>query len=393
MLETNSHCKTVSSRSILTPSNRLWVSFDFVKSYAGNVWSKLVSQEFNVRNVVCQRFWLCLPLLIAQAAISGCIPTSDNEVVVYSALDKEFSEPILNDLESEMGIRILTKFDQESNKTVGLTSDIIQNRQKPRTDVFWNNEVLHTLRLERMGLLEVYLSPNAKNFPEQFVSKSKTWHGLAARARVLIVNTNLLPDPNDYPQSIFDLADPKWQGKCAMARPLFGTTATHAAVLFDQLGDVDATELLTKISNNAAIEGGNKQVAIKVARGQYAFGVTDTDDAIIEIDSAQPVTIVFPDQGDDQLGALLIPNTLCIIKNGPNPERAKAIVDRLLMPDTETRLAAGPSAQIPLNKNVSVRSRVESSGLKIMDADFRAAADQWESTASSLQEIFPPGGN
>ncbi len=333
-----------------------------------------------------------MPIAIAIVSISGCISSSDNEVIVYSALDKEFSQPILSDLETEMGIRILTKFDQESNKTVGLTTDIIQNRKRPRTDVFWNNEILHTLRLERMGLLEVYLSPEAKNFPDQFVSTSKTWHGLAARARVLIVNTNLLPDPNDYPSSILDLADPKWKGKCAMARPLFGTTATHAAVLFNQLGEVDAKDLLTKISNNAVIEGGNKQVAMKVARGQYAFGVTDTDDAIIEIESANPVAIVFPDQGGDQPGTLLIPNTLCIIKNGPNSERAKALVDRLLMPDIEMQLAEGQSAQIPLNKNVLIRSRVESGEMKIMKADFRAAADQWESTAITLQEIFPTGG-
>ena len=322
----------------------------------------------------------------------GCLERTDNEVVVYAALDKEFSQPILADLETEMGLRILTKFDQESNKTVGLVTDIIQNQQHPRTDIFWNNEIMHTLRLEKLGLLDVYLSPEATHFPTQFVSKQKTWHGLAARARVLIVNTKLIPNESDYPSSIFDLADPKWKDQCCMARPLFGTTATHAAVLFEYLGQDRARQLLTEIANNARIEGGNKQVAIKVARGECAFGITDTDDAIIEIEAAQPVVIVFPDQATDQMGALLIPNTLCLIKNGPNPERARQLVDRLLKPDVEIRLAQGRSAQIPLNQQVTETSRVEIEPLKIMPADFDAAAEHWEQSAALLQEIFPAGG-
>ncbi len=322
----------------------------------------------------------------------GCLSTTDNEVVVYVALDKEFSQPILDDLELELGQRILTKFDQESNKTVGLANEIIQNRSRPRTDIFWNNEILHTLRLQKLGLLDVYRSPSAEQFPATFVSKTGTWYGFAARARVLIVNTQLIPDAADYPTSILDLADPKWKGKCCLARPLFGTTATHAAVLFDQLGEDKAIKLLSKIADNAFVLGGNKQVAMKVARGEFAFGITDTDDAIIEIENAQPVAIVFPDQDEGQMGTLLIPNTLCIIKNGPNTKRAKRLVERLLKPDIEERLANGRSAQIPLNRNIITRSRVEVADLKVLPADFQSAADLWEDASAKLIEIFPTGG-
>ncbi len=218
--------------------------------------------------------------------------------------------------------------------------------------------------------------------------------GPGRAARVLIVNTDLVPNLAQRPNSIYDLADPKWKGKCAMARPSFGTTATHAAVLFAELGTEPAKQLLSDIAKNAVIEGGNKQVAIKVARGEFAFGITDTDDAIIELEQANPVVIVFPDQGEGQLGTLLIPNTLAIIKNGPHPEQAKKLVDRLLQPDIETRLANGSSAQIPLNKSVTIKSRVEPSDqeLKIMSVDFRAAADGWQEATEFLVKTFPPGG-
>ena len=324
---------------------------------------------------------------------AGCLAKTDNEVIVYSALDREFAEPILNRVGPELGLRVLPKFDQESNKTVGLVTDIIQSKGRPQADVFWNNEILHTLRLQKMGLLEVYRSPASEVFPSQYISSRNQWHGFAARARVLIVNTNLINDPNQMPDSIYDLADPKWKNKCAIARPLFGTTATHAAVLFATLGEIDAVSLLTKIANNAVVEGGNKQVAIKVARGEYAFGLTDTDDAMIELNKANPVAIVFPDQKPDQMGALLIPNTLSIIKNGPNPTRARMLVDRLLAADVEEELAQSQSAQIPLNRLVKTKSPAvpDTLSLKIMDVDFERAAEQWDQATKIITRLFPVG--
>lgn len=336
-------------------------------------------------------YFVYLTSLISGLLVGGCIKSSDNEVVVYAALDKEFSQPILQDLEREMEIRILPKYDQESNKTVGLVNEIIQNQNRPRCDVFWNNEVMHTLRLHRMGLLDVYLSPSAADFPKEFVSSDKTWHGFAARARVLIINTDLIPDPSDYPTSIFDLSDVRWKGKCSMAKPFFGTTATHTAVLYQVMGADKAEKLLTDIAKNAGLEGGNKTVATKVASGIYAWGLTDTDDAIIEIEKGQPVAVVFPDQAEEQMGTLFIPNALAIIKNGPNPGNARLLVDRLLMPDIEERLARGPSAQIPLNPNVSVSSRVMPADqrIKFLEVDFQQAAENWEIISNQLKSIFP----
>lgn len=325
--------------------------------------------------------------------VAGCLGTNEKEVVVYAALDKEFSEPILQDFGVASGISVLPKYDLESNKTVGLANEIINQQKRQRADLFWNNEILHTLRLKKLGLLEAYESPRAKHYPLAFVSPDHDWYGFAARARVLIVNTDLLPDEAARPDSIRDLVDPKWKGKCAMAVPLFGTSATHAAVLFSTWGAAAAKTFFQRVADNCAIESGNKQVAQKVAQGRYAFGITDTDDAIIELERGGPVAIVFPDQGEDQMGTLLIPNTLCIIKDGPNTDNAKKLLDYLLQASVEERLARSASAQIPLNDQAQTKSRVApQSNLKIMPVDFQAAADQWDAAAQFLNATFPVGG-
>ena len=342
--------------------------------------------------------------LLCFLTLSGCLPKQENELVVYSALDREFSQPVLEDLGSELQMQVRVKYDQESNKTVGLATELIQTQQNPKADIFWNNEILHTIRLERLGLLEPITEADLNRFPQAYRSPAGHWCGFAARARVLIVNTDLLPDAKQRPNSIHDLADPKWAGKCTMARPVFGTSATHAAVLLSSLGDEQGLKLLAAMTSNATIQGGNKQVAQKVAAGQFAFGLTDTDDAMIEIERGEPVAIVFPDQLENQCGTLLIPNTLAIIKNGPNPSRAQQMLKRLLEADIESRLAAANSVQLPLASDIypdegsgvmakwlSVK-REENGTFKLpkfktMPVDFGAAAESWDRHKYALKEL------
>ena len=166
------------------------------------------------------------------------------------------------------------------------------------------------------------------------------------------------------------------------------TTASPTAVLFSQWGDEAAKEFFSQLRENTQVMSGNKQVAIAVGQGQLAFGLTDTDDAVIELNNGMPVAIVFPDQGDDQPGTLLIPNTLCILKGSPHPESARRLLDYLLSADVETRLARGTSAQFPLHRDVVERPAIQPNEVRWMDVDFQAAADAWEQAAEFLRQEF-----
>jgi iron(III) transport system substrate-binding protein len=332
---------------------------------------------------------LCFAVLaLALAGLPGCGLGGPSEVVVYTALDEDFSAPIFREFTRESGITVLPKYDTESTKTVGLTTAIISERERPRCDLFWNNEILNTLRLERQGLLRPYKSPAAANYPLEAKSASGLWYGFAARARVLVVNTNRIIEAR-RPKSIRDLADPQWSDQCAIAKPLFGTTATHATCLFAAWGDDEAKEFLIDVKRNAKIMAGNKQVAQAVAAGTLVFGLTDTDDAIVEIEAGMPVAIVYPDQGEGQVGTLFIPNTLSLIAGSPNPEAAEKLLDYLLSSDAERRLADGPSAQIPLRKGVPASPRVKTPAeIRAMEVDWEAAAAKWDAAAEFLKNEF-----
>jgi iron(III) transport system substrate-binding protein len=319
----------------------------------------------------------------------GCVARSENEVVIYTAHDSVFSEPILEQFAEETGIAVRPKFDFESTKTVGLTTAIMAEAGRPVCDVFWNNEILNTLRLKRQGLLQVYRPAVADSYPAAFKDADGMWHGFAARARILIVNTDLMAAA-DRPTSLYHLGDPKFKGKVGIAKPLFGTTATHAACLFSVLGDDKAEEFFLQLKDNdIQILSGNKQVAIDVAQGRLLFGLTDTDDALAMIDQAYPVAIIYPDRQSDQLGTLFIPNTLAIIKGCGHEKQARQLVDYLLSPGVETRLAEGPAGQIPLNPSVRTKARVETpTTVKAMEVDFAAAAEKWDAAAQFIARNF-----
>jgi len=197
-------------------------------------------------------------------------------------------------------------------------------------------------------------------------------------------------DPEHMPDSIYDLADPRWKGRTGIAKPLFGTTATHAACLFAQLGSNSAREFFRSLKDNAVqVHSGNKSVALSVAAGRLAFGLTDTDDAMIELENGQPVRIVYPDRKEGQAGVLFVPNALALVKGAPHAEEGRALIEYLLSPKVEAALADDGSAQIPLNPRVTVRPRVTTPHeVKAMQIDFSVAAEHFDEAAAFITESF-----
>lgn len=333
-------------------------------------------------------------VLLSIALLAGC-QSADSRVVVYSAQDPEYAEGVFTDFTRETKLAVSPKFDTEANKSVSLAVELEQEAGRPRCDVHWNNEVLATIRLARKGVYEPYESPAAAPFPDWTRPRDRSWQAFAARARVLIVNTDLVPAA-DRPKSLLDLTDPKWKGKVAIAKPQFGTTATQAACLFEVLGADAAKAFYRGLKGNGVqVVAGNKQTATGVSEGRFAVGLTDTDDALIELNAGQPVAVVFPDRdghpAHPRLGVLYIPNTVAVVKGCPNPAGARKLIDYLLKPETEAALAAGGGFQVPLNPRVNAKlppALLTPAHVKPMAVDFEAAADQWDAAQAFLRDEF-----
>ncbi|OWK35135.1 extracellular solute-binding protein [Fimbriiglobus ruber] len=333
---------------------------------------------------------LCAFAIVLTAA--GC-RRADERVVVYCAQDQEVADEIFATVQAETPLKIAPKYDTEANKSVSLVVELEQETTRPRCDVHWNNEILGTIRLARKGIYQPYTSPSAAHFPAWSRAKDGTWQAFAERARVLLVNTNLVP-PADRPKSLFDLTDPKWKGKLAMAKPQFGTTATQAACLLETVGpDAAKAFYLGLKANGVNIVPGNKQAATGVSEGKFAIGMTDTDDAYEELHAGKPVEIIFPDAAGypahPRHGTLFLPHTIAVVKGAPNPEGAKALIDRVLT--MEGAMANKGAFQFPLNPEAKERPPTPLKGraeVKAAEVDFDKAADLWDEAQTFLRREF-----
>ncbi len=351
------------------------------------------------------RFWLCVILAYSSVFGIGCVPRREEGVVLYSAADREYVTPILDAFErANTGTEIARQFDVEASKTLGLVTRIEREKERPKCDVFWNNELIHTIRLQNQGLLASRRWKVPDSWPKGFKAKDGTWIGFAARARVLLINKHKLPDPANWPKSVLELAEKKWHQRCGLAYPIYGTTATHMAVLsshaakrqadahvesgyFKRDRSLDWLAWSDGWIEHSVVLSGNKQVALAVSSGELDWGLTDTDDAIIEKESGQPVDIVFPDQGEYDFGTVFIPNTISVLQKAPNPTAAALLADFLVSEKSESRLTMGNSAQFPVWPDAKIKSRLGGNKEpRWADVDFEIAAEGWAKTMKGLKQ-------
>lgn len=328
---------------------------------------------------------LAAPLLLLFAA--AC--SKDVDVVLYCAHDQVHAEPLVREFERRTGLTVRAEYDIEAHKTVGLVRRIREEQGRPRCDVFWNNEFAHTISLANDGLLATYDSPNAASIPEQFRDPERRWTGFGARARVFIVN-NLLMDGREVPDSMWDLVGEEWRGNCGMARPLTGTTLTHMVALFTVIGEERTLEYLDGVKHNDLnLTSGNATLMRLVREGQTAWGWTDTDDYWVAKEAGFDVDIVFPDAGKGEIGTLLIPNTVCILKDAPHPDAARRLVDYILSVELEEQLAKSRSAQIPLHAELQGMDHpLPISELKSMEVDYAKIGAEIDQRLQELTELF-----
>jgi iron(III) transport system substrate-binding protein len=308
--------------------------------------------------------------------------------------------PLLDAFRQQTGLPVVPKYDTEKNKSVSLYEELVTEKHRPRCDVFWNNEILSTIRLQKQGLLEPYVSPSAQAYPSEAKAADHTWHAFAARARILLVNTRLVAE-KDRPRSLFDLTDSRWRNHVVMAQPQYGTSAAQAVCMFQVLGSERAKKFYLDLkANGVQIAPGNKQVAEWVGQGrtptglEVAIGITDTDDAIDEVRAGHAVAIIYPDRdapAASKLGTLFIPNTLAILKGAPNPQGARRLIDYLLSADVEKQLAEGESHQVPLNPEVkaTLPPQIETpKTVRSMRVDFEKAAELWTEAETFVIQEF-----
>lgn len=300
-----------------------------------------------------------------------------NQVVVYAAQDQVYAEPILQEFGKETGIRVNSVFDSEAVKTVGLANRLLAEKSHPVCDVFWGNEELRTRQLAARGVFR----------------ETNGWAAIGYRSRRLVVNTNFvaLLDPGHSqptnvpgpmannllpaPRSLLELTNARWRGKVALAYPLFGTTATHFLALRQHWGEARWEGWCRALAaNESFVVDGNSVVVNLVGRGEAWIGLTDSDDILAGRRAGLPVAALPLNEE-----ALLIPNTVAVIRHAPHPELAARLFDALRRDTVVGQLVAAGALEGADRSTVVTRT---------LEPDWDRLLAGLETGTTRLKEIF-----
>ena len=260
-------------------------------------------------------------------------------LVVYCSHDRVYSQPILDRFTEQTGIPISVVGDTEASKSLGLVRRLQAERDSPQCDLLWSNELLGTMQLAEDGLLLPHAGDEWVRRPDRFRDPEGRWTGLGGRFRIQIAN----PDATKG---------------IAIADPMFGTSLTHAAVMWDRRGGDWYRDWFEQMSDrdDVLIVPGNGPACELVVRGKAGRGWTDVDDWIalagpgggLQTSTELNLDDPFGRPTDDPV-TILIPNTVAVVAGTDRPDAARQLADYLLSEPIERELWA-TAMQIPLGQ-------------------------------------------
>jgi phosphoglycerate transport regulatory protein PgtC len=290
---------------------------------------------------------LCAGDPAAAAAAPAAAPTK--EVVVLTSFPKELFEAYKQAFEQKHpGVKVIVK-QQQTNQGV---TYLRETRARPETDIFWVSAVDAFQTLKADGLLDKLALPKetlarmpAKvgGFPlhdpdGQYWGFAVSGYGLMWNTRYLALHK--LPAPKEWT----DLSDPRYFGHLSISAPSrSGTTHLTIEVILQAYGWEKGWALLMQMGGNmGAIAERSFGVPEAVISGQLGIGVVIDFFGLSAIASGQPIGFAYPSL------TAVVPASVAVVKNGPNPDNARSFVEYLLSDEGQLRLFSPEIGRLPV---------------------------------------------
>ncbi|MFT3788782.1 MAG: extracellular solute-binding protein [Tepidisphaeraceae bacterium] len=270
------------------------------------------------------------------AAVSLCVlcvePTRADTVTLYTSIDEPVARKVIDAFQQKTGHTVRLVTDTEASRSVGIAEKLAAEKDRPRAEVWWGNEIFYTVGLAEAGAFDPLDAKDVDAIDLQYVDPQRRFAGVGLRVRTLGVK----PGTTNVTK-LSDLLKPELKGQVVMARPTSGTTGGHVAALYTLLGDERADAFFKGLHDNGVtLVGGNSVAAQQVAAGNYVACITDNDDIVsTNTSGVGNIDPVLPDQADNEQGTLTIPTTVALVHRVDHSDASKQLVTFLLSADTE----------------------------------------------------------
>lgn len=270
-------------------------------------------------------------MVVLSLVAAACGGGDEESITVYSGRSEDLVGPVIESFVEETGIEVDVRYGDSAELATTIT---VEGDETP-ADVFFAQDPASLGLVADAGLFEA-LDPEVADLVDaRFRDGQDRWVGTSGRIRVVVVNPDLVGD-DELPSSVWDLTDPAWSGRLAIAPTNGSFLAFVSAMILDE-GEDRTLEWLEAIAANDPVDfPGNSLIVEAVDLGEVDAGLVNHYYLLRREAELGSVTARnhFLTAGD--AGSLVMPAGVGVLSSS---EAATAFVEHLLSTETQSYFA------------------------------------------------------
>ncbi len=264
------------------------------------------------------------------------------EVNVFSARHYDSDVQLYEKFTAKTGIKV----NIVSGKDKALQKRITEEGKDSKADLYITADAGRLGAFSAKGMFQNSMSPAIKAaVPSNF--RTSKWTGIAKRARIMYYSPERVSSNELNGMTYEGLADPKWKGRVVIRKSNNIYNQSLVASLVKNNGKKATCEWSKGVVANMARDskGNDRAQILAVAAGEADIAVANTYYLALMLsgkkgaeqqEAAKKVLPFFPNQGDR--GTHMNISGGGILKNAPNPDNAKKLLEFLLTKEAQQHI-------------------------------------------------------
>ncbi len=303
-----------------------------------------------MRRAIAVVVLVVLGALVALAA-TGC-GGDDDSLTVYTGRTESLVGPLIERFQDETGIAVDVRYGDTNDLAllIGTEGD------RSPADVYWGQSPGATAYLAGRDLLAPLPAATLATVAPGFEDPDGLWVGTSGRERTLVYDSSSVEE-SELPDSVFDLTQPQYRGRVALA-PSNGSFQDFITAMRTIAGEEVAEQWLSDmVANDARTYANNNAIVEAVGRGEVDMGLVNHyyNYRFLAEDPSLPSRNHQFEDGD--IGNLVIPSSVSVLASSDRQEDAQAFVDFLLTEESQAYFAE-ETFEYPLVEGVATAEGV-----------------------------------
>lgn len=254
-------------------------------------------------------------------------------LTVYSGRGESLVGDLFKTIPEDAPFRVEVQY----GKTAEMVTRLLTEGDQSPADVIFAQDSGHLGVLAERGVLTTLPESTLAQVDPKFRDSNDQWIGTSGRLRVLVYDSTKL-NTEDLPQTLAELADPKWKGKIGWA-PTNGSLHAHVSALRHTWGEEKTKEWMQAVEANAPTKYPKNSPQVAAANeGAIELGwVNHYYLHRLDKEGRTAKNWSFPVAGD--AGNMLMVAGVGIRKGSDNVEAAQAFIEWLVSESSQNYFA------------------------------------------------------